>query len=119
MAPELWTTGATYGRGTDLWALGCVIFELTCLRHPFEQARDPKALRDLVMTPAPTLSDRLRLSGVRLDELIPPSALELATGILQVAALMLSQDADSRPTCALLVSTPPFAGMTICLTECE
>lgn len=35
MAPELWNDAANAGPHTDVYALGCVLFELCCTRPPF------------------------------------------------------------------------------------
>lgn len=108
MAPELWVAGAVYGCGTDLWALGCVVIELVSLKHPFERARDPKTLHSLVVIAANTVSDRLNVCEINLDELIPPDARELATNLMQVATLLLSQKPERRPTCAQLLTSQPL-----------
>lgn len=34
MAPEIWRNEA-YGTAADMWSLGCLIYELCCLRHTF------------------------------------------------------------------------------------
>jgi len=47
MAPELWK-GRSYDKKADVWSLGCVLYELVSLRHPFD-AKDEKGLAEKVM----------------------------------------------------------------------
>jgi len=42
MSPELWRA-QPYNQKSDMWALGCLLYEMTCLRHPFD-AKDEKTL---------------------------------------------------------------------------
>lgn len=54
MAPEMWDSRSKYDAATDAWALGCSLYELAALVHPFAHATDPLSLRALVCghTPA-------------------------------------------------------------------
>ncbi|KAJ1631805.1 kinase-like domain-containing protein [Pavlovales sp. CCMP2436] len=113
MSPELWVSGSKYGRGTDLWALGCVVWELVTLHHPFAAAKDPRALRDLVQAPCSTLAERLRASGFKPSVSVAPDACELANELLAVATTLLLQDFDIRPSCAQLLASPLLAGAAL------
>jgi NIMA (never in mitosis gene a)-related kinase len=46
MSPEIWRR-RPYNKKSDIWSLGCLLYELTSLKHPFE-ARDERALADKV-----------------------------------------------------------------------
>ncbi|KAH0471777.1 MAG: uncharacterized protein KVP18_002712 [Porospora cf. gigantea A] len=55
MSPEL-LRKEVYDEKSDVWALGCVFFELVSGRSPFFSAKTTAGLRRLVDGPAPTLS---------------------------------------------------------------
>lgn len=35
LAPELWKDNPTYSKKSDIWALGCILYELCCFERPF------------------------------------------------------------------------------------
>jgi serine/threonine protein kinase len=43
MAPELLQAGNAHSFRSDVWSLGCILYEMLCYRHPFE-ARDVSGL---------------------------------------------------------------------------
>jgi len=47
MSPEIWRR-RPYNKKSDIWSLGCLLFELATLKHPFE-ARDERSLAEKVM----------------------------------------------------------------------
>jgi len=46
MSPEIWRR-RPYNKKSDIWSMGCLLYELTSLKHPFE-GRDERALADKV-----------------------------------------------------------------------
>lgn len=103
MAPELWGLQGRYGVATDLWALGCMLFELVGLKHPFERAKDAKVLKELVLQDVRTHEERLAAAEVAVDFVLISSALAPAMDLLATAAALLSQDPKDRPTCQELL----------------
>lgn len=47
MSPEL-MQGTAYDSKTDIWSLGCLLYELCALKHPFRDAKNEFELRSLV-----------------------------------------------------------------------
>ena len=48
MAPELFTENGVFSFASDIWALGCILYELCSLRPPF-MARDMRGLSQKVI----------------------------------------------------------------------
>ncbi|KPI88467.1 putative protein kinase [Leptomonas seymouri] len=87
MAPEVIQGGAASPK-SDVWSLGCVLYELLTLRHPFE-SRD---LATLVM----------RVSRGQRE----PLPVHYPRAIQEVINHMLHLDAAQRPTCEEVLTVP-------------
>ena len=54
MAPELFQDGSTHSTASDLWALGCVLYECAAGRPPFVSSSLTHLVSDILATePAP------------------------------------------------------------------
>ncbi|KAH8072299.1 serine/threonine kinase [Aureococcus anophagefferens] len=104
MAPEIWAD-RPYSRAADVWALGCTVYELCCLRPPFHAVRRRrKAVRSAAARDPADLLEELR---------------DFVDGMLQVNAskrpsidaLAASEAAPLSPSRkAAKVAPPPTAG---------
>jgi tRNA A-37 threonylcarbamoyl transferase component Bud32 len=57
MAPELWTDASTASGATDVYALGCMLYELVCGRPPFRASSLAEACKAHVDAPPPHASE--------------------------------------------------------------
>lgn len=80
MSPEL-INGNQYDVKSDIWALGCLIYELCAWHPPFAQAQTQPELTKLIR-----------------DGKIPPLPQGYSTALTQVVRSMLRQDPRQRPT---------------------
>lgn len=80
MSPEL-INGHQYDVKSDIWALGCLIYELCAWHPPFAQAQTQPELTKLIR-----------------DGKIPPLPQGYSTNLTQVVRSMLRQDPKQRPT---------------------
>lgn len=61
MAPELFSEGATHSTASDLWSLGCVLYECATGSPPFMDSSFNKLVRDILhKDPAPIAGGRAR-----------------------------------------------------------
>ena len=79
-SPEVWRD-QPYGIKSDIWSLGCVLYEMVTLKPPF-RANDMNGLYKKV------------LKGI-----YPPVSDQYSKQLKEVIALMLKVDAKQRPTC--------------------
>ncbi|KAK9720275.1 Serine/threonine-protein kinase Nek5 [Basidiobolus ranarum] len=86
MSPEVYQN-KPYDQKTDVWALGCVLYELCSLRHPFV-AKDIKALV-------------VRIS----EDNYPPLPSQYSSDIRYLVSWMLSYDAEKRPNIRDILNT--------------
>ena len=79
MAPEI-IRGESYGPKTDIWSLGCVMYEIATFRRPFE-APDVQKLFDVILNK---------------DYAPLPDYVDINTKLL--ISQMLNKDPAKRPT---------------------
>jgi NIMA (never in mitosis gene a)-related kinase len=77
-----------YGEPSDVWALGCVLYELCALHVPFEAQDLPRLFDKILRGPAP------RIPGMYSRELG------------EIASEMLSREAGRRPSASLVLKRP-------------
>lgn len=97
-APELLLGSHRYGGGVDVWALGCVLGEMT-LGRPLLQASSAQEQLELIvglLLGRPPDEDEVRLSRVA-----SAAALYLVRQCLRLSP-------DDRPTAHVLLTTSPF-----------
>jgi len=64
LSPEL-CEGKPYNRKSDVWALGCVLYELTTFRHAFDATNLPALVVNIVQGQYQVRRCRLTLSNPR------------------------------------------------------
>ncbi|GAQ88392.1 NIMA-related kinase 2 [Klebsormidium nitens] len=87
MSPELFK-GRPYNYKTDIWALGCVLYELLCLRQPFKAKNFPDLAAEVTRG------------------LYPPIQSSYSAEIRNVVACMLTLDPQHRPLASELLELP-------------
>lgn len=60
ISPEM-CSGVSYNEKSDMWALGCILYEMCCLKKAFEGDNLP-ALVNSIMTVSVSKNDRFSLS---------------------------------------------------------
>eukprot|EP00927_Polykrikos_kofoidii_P067419 TRINITY_DN6290_c2_g1_i1.p1 TRINITY_DN6290_c2_g1~~TRINITY_DN6290_c2_g1_i1.p1 ORF type:complete len:656 (+),score=109.32 TRINITY_DN6290_c2_g1_i1:276-2243(+) len=89
LSPEIYTD-SLYSFAGDVWALGCVLFELAALRVPFEASTLSGLVERITNHPAPQLP--------------PPFSGELR----KLCSDILTRDHTRRPTASDIVQRPMF-----------
>ncbi|KAL5484876.1 hypothetical protein ACEPAI_7518 [Sanghuangporus weigelae] len=85
MSPEI-IQGRPYGTKSDIWSLGCVIYELCALSSPFAEAQTDAELSHLI-----------------LNSPIPPLSGRYSDFLCNLIMLMLNRNPIQRPTVEQLV----------------
>ncbi len=62
LSPEL-VHGRAYDQKSDIWALGCVLYEITCLHKPFDASNIPGIIMKYVASPAAAVCRLVCVSG--------------------------------------------------------
>ena len=88
MSPEL-INGQQYDVKSDVWALGCLIFELCAFKPPFHQAQTQQ-----------------ELAGLIRDGRVPPLPSAYSPNLAQVIRHMLRQDPKQRPHTRQILNLP-------------
>jgi NIMA (never in mitosis gene a)-related kinase 1/4/5 len=119
-SPEVWKD-VPYDSKSDLWSLGCVIYEATCLKPPF-RADDMQGLYKKVIKgeypPMPrTFSQDLHLIVSGLLQINPSSRLNCTQLLAHPAVLRHSNDIFEEETGCLLLQTINFPTKLTKFTE--
>ena len=65
LSPEL-LSNLPYGPASDVWALGCILYEIATLQHAFDAKNFPMLANKILSTePEPIASKRPRSAGGR------------------------------------------------------
>lgn len=110
MAPELWVGGARYGSATDMWAVGCCLWNMVLLLHPFWRAANPSQLKQLITNVQGTVPDLLACAGIdeaHFAHLLPAgsAARDRSSRLLELAAALLTRDPALRPTAGAILQS--------------
>ncbi|XP_075336609.1 uncharacterized protein LOC142397151 [Odontesthes bonariensis] len=87
LAPEVFTAG-TYDAKSDIWAVGCILFELCTKESAFSAETTIKLMPKIISGPCPSLPENFS-----------PELCELLTDMLQ-------RDAQARPTASEILKRP-------------
>ena len=90
LAPEV-HMGQKYGKMVDVWALGCVLFELMMLDHAFQGTDNAKILQNIVWARHAQISSKW------------------STPLITILKWMLSLKPEDRPDVKDIINDPIFA----------
>ncbi|UJR27704.1 hypothetical protein I4U23_008981 [Adineta vaga] len=89
MSPEIFSN-QPYGQKSDIWALGCCVYEMTTLEHAFKAGDISSLVLKVVRGQTPPL----------------PSADVYSQSLLELINLMLDKDAANRPSAKQILQHP-------------
>jgi len=87
MSPEIWNN-RPYDSSSDIWSLGCMIYELAALRPPFMGNSFPELKRNVI-------------AGK-----FPPLPKKYSESLQRVIGMMLRQNTRERPAAKILLKCP-------------
>lgn len=87
LSPEI-CQGKPYGWGSDIWSMGCILYEMCARRVPFDAPDLKSLIQKITRGPAPEL----------------PS--EYSTGMRNLCKDLLDRDASKRPCAADILKRP-------------
>jgi len=96
LSPEV-CKGRPYSYKSDIWSLGCVLFEMMALRPPFGQAANLEALVSQI---------------VRAEYVVPDDLGDRYPEAFRCAKAMIRLDPERRPTAQALASRPKINSST-------
>lgn len=90
LAPEL-CQGLSYAKPVDVWALGCVLYEITTTRHAFEGSSLPALVMKIMRGLCPSVRERRYAEN---SPSVEPSEMELKDAAATENASQLMSDID-------------------------
>lgn len=98
LSPEL-LMNQPYGRESDVWALGCIFYEVTTLEHPFEAANFPSLAHKILNDDPPLITTTRPDCDVEMDALM---------------LWMLTKEPSRRASLAELLGSQARRGADMC-----
>ena len=89
MSPEIFSN-QPYGQKSDIWALGCCVYEMATLEHAFTAGDISSLVLKVVRGQTPTI----------------PSANVYSEDLIRLINSMLDKDANNRPSAKQIVQNP-------------
>ena len=89
MSPEIFSN-QPYGQKSDVWALGCCVYEMATLEHAFTAGDISSLVLKIIRGHTPT----------------PPSVNVYSAQLIELINAMLDKDAENRPTVKQLLQHP-------------
>jgi NIMA (never in mitosis gene a)-related kinase 1/4/5 len=89
MSPEIFSN-QPYGQKSDIWSLGCCVYEMATLEHAFKAGDISSLVLKVVRGQTPTLS----------------SADAYSKQLVELINAMLDKDAENRPTAKQILQYP-------------
>ena len=89
MSPEIFSN-QPYGQKSDIWSLGCCVYEMATLEHAFKAGDISSLVLKVVRGQTPTL----------------PSADAYSKPLIELINTLLDKDADKRPTAKQILQYP-------------
>jgi NIMA (never in mitosis gene a)-related kinase len=108
MSPEI-CKNVAYDSGSDVWSLGCLVFELMELRVPFKGKTLVELMRDVLKT-TPELTYNSKSTSVA-DQIFSGAGGgqgQYSDGLASMTMSMLEKEPEKRPGAAELLTTPPM-----------
>lgn len=125
-APELLLGSTSYGFGVDLWAIGCIMGEISDGQplFPGESEVDQLYIVQKIIGPLTTEHQELfmanpRFAGLKFPDMSKPETLQkkymgkLSKRALNFMKVLLSMDPNDRPTSASCLSDGYFEGLVV------
>ena len=100
MAPELFQDGSTHSTASDLWALGCVLYECAAGRPPFVSSSLTHLVNDILATEPAPLPE-----GGLLAHAVSPRAVCTARDCVVALGGAGQKAVEGCSTCLLAVAT--------------
>jgi len=92
LSPEI-CTGKPYAWGSDIWSMGCILYEMCALKVPFEAPDLGKLIKQITKGPNPDLPE------------------EYSANVRDILGELLDRDPEKRPQAATILKKPSVQEM--------